>query len=192
MNTTKTMSKAQANGAFWRAVKCGSSYGVVNAVLNGANPNARNNKGRPALFEALENTALRHDARAELVKTLLVAGADANTNWHTHTILQRAACAGGGKPEIVKDLIALGADVNAKNCAGQSALWLAQAAEVVDLLLEAGAEDAGCDNQGRAGASQEMVAYRAQRRAELEARALAASIGAATPAPAARRRAMAL
>jgi ankyrin repeat protein len=101
------------------AVSQGRERMTQDLLAQGADPNARNRAGRPALV-----LAAFHDNQRTL-RALLAAGADANaTDAVGNTALMEAAAFGHLK--IVTDLLLSGADAKLKNQAGSTALQRAQ------------------------------------------------------------------
>lgn len=104
---------------------------------------ARNERGTPPL------TLATYLGNLEVGKWLIEAGADLEAKDAAGTALMGVSFK--GNTEIVKYLIDAGADVNATNEQGTSALIFAamfNQGEVIDLLLENGADNQLKDGQG--------------------------------------------
>ncbi len=100
-------------------------------LSEGINPvTAIDNKGQTAL----NNAAFYNNQPA--VELLLKNGVDINTR---SGMMERTPLTWTFKPEMVEYLIANGADVNLRNGNGQIPLFVANKPEVVQMLLEAGA-----------------------------------------------------
>ncbi|MBR3632726.1 MAG: ankyrin repeat domain-containing protein [Elusimicrobiaceae bacterium] len=100
-------------------------------LSEGINPiTAIDNKGQTAL----NNAAFYNNQSA--VELLLKNGVDINTR---SGMMERTPLTWTFKPEMVKYLITNGADVNLRNGNGQIPLFVADKPEVVQMLLEAGA-----------------------------------------------------
>lgn len=100
-------------------------------LSEGINPiTAIDNKGQTAL-----NNAVFYNNQSA-VELLLKNGVDINTR---SGMMERTPLTWTFKPEMVKYLITNGADVNLRNGNGQIPLFVADKPEVVQMLLEAGA-----------------------------------------------------
>ena len=123
------------------AVGQGQERAVTNLLGQGADANAKNPAGRPALVLAAYNGNVR------TLKALLAAGADVNAvDAAGNSALMEAAAF--GHLAIVSDLVLSGADVNLKNKAGVTALQRAKLGKrqpVLKLLQDAGASEEGTD-----------------------------------------------
>jgi ankyrin repeat protein/fermentation-respiration switch protein FrsA (DUF1100 family) len=124
------------NEKLLEAVKEGDTDKLKTLIERGADPNAKDILGSPALIGA---ACAGH---TEMVETLLSAGADVNAKGALVDSTALICACSEGHAETVKALLAAGADVNAKNEYGQSALYLgAQGCHIdsVKALLAAGA-----------------------------------------------------
>jgi len=122
----------------------GDLAAVSAALANGADVNAKNNKGLTALMKASAG------GHADVVKFLLDKGADVNSkNTNGYTALMAASWS--GHADVVKLLLDRGVDVKAKDIEGGTALmgasWAGHA-DVVKLLLDKGADVNAKDNKG--------------------------------------------
>lgn len=120
-----------------QAVKEGDTDRLKALIAKGADPNAKDILGSPALIGA---ACAGHTG---IVEALLSAGADVNAKGALVDSTALICASSEGHTDTVKALLAAGADVNAKNEYGQSALYLgAQGChtESVKALLAAGAD----------------------------------------------------
>lgn len=125
----------QANKTLLSAIRAGDAAGVRAALDGGADPNAKDAEGTPALM----NAALY--GSASTIKMLLDKGAEPNAR---NTMEATALIWGAADPAKVKLLVARGADVNATSKLGRTPLLAAAGASrnssSVKLLLEKGAK----------------------------------------------------
>ena len=123
------------------AVGQGRERTVQDLLGQGADANARNPAGRPALVLAAFNGNTR------TLRALLAAGADVNAvDEAGNSALMEAAAF--GHLAVVSNLVLGGADVNLKNKAGVTALgraMLGKHQSVINLLQDAGASEEGDD-----------------------------------------------
>lgn len=120
------------NSVLIRAVQLQDAAGVRAALLDGARPNANDERGEPALLLAAQRGNL------EIVQALIEAGANVNVS-HRYGKTPLYAAASKGNIEMLRALIAAGAQVNAPK---ETALVVAANTgneEAVDVLLAAGA-----------------------------------------------------
>ena len=138
---------AISDSSFLELCKTGSLQQINDAILNGANVNAKDNSdSTPLIYAATFN--LVH----EVVMTLIKAGADVNTgNYAGWTPLMMAAGNENSNPEIISLFINAGSDVNAKTMegwtidGGLTPLMMAAGnnnsnPEVISTLINAGAD----------------------------------------------------
>ena len=97
---------AQDNGALFRAVKQDNESAVRNLLASGADPNAKDEKGMPALYVALQEGALK--AARQLIASPRLQ--PETRNGADESPLMMAALK--GQLDIARQLIAKGADVN--------------------------------------------------------------------------------
>ena len=119
------------------AVKEGDAGRLKALIEKGADPNAKDILGSPALIGAA------CAGQTEIVTVLLSAGADVNGRGALVDSTALICACSEGHTETVKALVAAGADIDAQNEYGQSALYLgAQGChtESVKVLLAAGAD----------------------------------------------------
>ncbi len=122
---------------------------VVQAILaERPDANARDDKGRPAVWYALETRGelddQRNADRREVVRLLAKAGADLNgQNEKGDTALHKV-----WDQECAEALIQEGADVNARNNDGETALMPSYSLAVMKLLVTAGADVKAKDKKG--------------------------------------------
>jgi ankyrin repeat protein len=116
-----------------------NSVEIKRAISNGADVNARDEKGNTPLMYAAQ-----FNKNPEVTRMLLDAGAEVNTrNIYGWTPLMYAAQF-NKNPEVTRMLLDAGAEVNAKKKDGWTPLMYAAAdnenPEVIHILLEAGAD----------------------------------------------------
>ena len=128
--------------------------GQLNAVKfllsKGANPNQTNFSGdTPLISVFMGRVEVLNKAKLEILKTLLNAGANPNlkssSDYGWTPLMQAAELS---QVDMAGILLTAGADVNETNNIGQTALHLAGNAEVVQLLLAAGADRITRDANG--------------------------------------------
>lgn len=122
------------DSAYGRALQAGDTAAIRSSLKQGADPNAKDAKGNPALMLA----TMFGDASA--VRALLDAGANPNqTNTAGATALMWAI----PDRDKVRMLIGAGADVNARSGPGRTPLLIAAGvdggADIVKVLLDKGA-----------------------------------------------------
>lgn len=128
-----------------QALKKGDLYGIKTNALKGANVNAKNDDGVPALVLAADMRS------AGVVKFLIEQGAHVNvaTSREKETALMRSV-ANGDKTSVAV-LLYYGADPNMGDRLGETALMKAARLgenEIIDLLIEGGADLHLGDNTG--------------------------------------------
>lgn len=122
---------------------------VVQAILaERPDVNARDDKGRTAVWYALETRGELHDQRnadrGEVVRLLAEAGADLNEQDEKgDTALHKV-----WDKECAEALIQEGADVNARNNDGETPLMTSYSLAVMKLLVTAGADVKAKDKKG--------------------------------------------
>ena len=129
------------NAALQQAIRAGDVARIKTLLAEGADANAADDSGTPALMNAVLFTG------PEVLRMMLAAGANANAkNPMGSTALVWAA----GDPVKAKMLIDAGADVNAASPTGRTALHVAATssgnAATVRMLLEKGAKYDAKDN----------------------------------------------
>ncbi len=131
---SSTSATATAGAALMKAASTGDLAATKAALLGGARVNATNTwDSTPVLLAAQEG-------HADVVRTLLRAGASANGRGGAMTPL--AAAALGGHTEVVRLLLGSGAQTDTSTESGESALMLAvrmNRVAAATALLEAGA-----------------------------------------------------
>lgn len=136
---------------FLQSVKSGDYAEVKRLIEAGADINAKNNDGFPALIMAL---LMEH---TEVATLLIEAGADVNAEAKAgYTALPIVA--GDGLIEVVKLLVEKGADVNDRDNNGYTALFSAAKyghTKIAQLLIDAGAD---VNAQSKEGATVLMFA----------------------------------
>jgi ankyrin repeat protein len=148
--TSRKGEPTPANVALVNALVAGDSAKLAEALKAGADANAVDGRGTPALVIAVS------DQNAAQVQLLLDAGADPNTR-HTDPArkLRNASAiqfaASNGSVETLRLLAKAGADLNAADATGLTPLMAAAFmghADVVDALLKAGAALEARDGDG--------------------------------------------
>ena len=134
---------ADVNVELLSAVSAGRTGQVADLLAQGADANAKNPAGRPALVLA------GFSGNRRTARLLVNAGADVNAvDSAGNTALIAASAFGHGK--VVSLLVSAGADPNLKNAAGQSALMRATLSghtSVVEQLKAAGAVEEAADGE---------------------------------------------
>ena len=101
--------------------------------------------------------ALENNAKSEVIRALINAGADVDISDNAGNTVLMYACMGqtSTEPEIVRMILEDGVNVNAQNEAGQSAImfiagniWNDNAHEIARILVEYGAYIDETDNEG--------------------------------------------
>ena len=121
----------------------GTVQEVRKALKEGANANAKNNIDETALKLAAMNNS------ADVVNALLSAGAEINVKDSKNKTELMYAADYNQDVEVIKALLKAGADVNAKDTYNRTALMFAaksNTAEVINTLIEAGADDVADSN----------------------------------------------
>ena len=125
------------------AIQNGQSETVDFLLKSGASPNEPDSMGDTPLLWVIggsKNTVSR-ERRLQILKMLLALGADPNlkssSEYRYAPLLEAASL---GQSEMTSILLAAGADVTATNTIGQTALHLADNAEVAKILLAAGGD----------------------------------------------------
>jgi ankyrin repeat protein len=139
---------ADQNEALIEAIRKSDLKHVQKILNKGADVNAKDEHGSPALVLAAESD---RRGRMELVKLLLEKGADVNAKTKSgRTTLMEAARR--GPAELVNLLLDRGADVNVKDESGETALKRAAGrvhdTAIAELLLNKGADVNSADKDG--------------------------------------------
>ena len=152
------------------AAKKGKLEQVKKLLEQGANPNARNNKGNTPLMENIENKKTNMDViqalldaganpnihpagyvplytKVEIAQKLLKAGADINTRNRSYSTALFPSASWKSHKELTQLLLKAGADVNVRNMYGQTPLFGANA-ETAQVLIDAGADVNARDYEG--------------------------------------------
>jgi ankyrin repeat protein len=121
--------------ALFAAVLQADVGGVRQALSSGANPNARDNRGVPALIYACNK------GEAEIVRLLIQAGAHVNAS-PQHDTTPLIAAITGGSVDVVRQLLAAGARVDQADHIHRTPLQVASSwkrTEITRLLLTSSA-----------------------------------------------------
>jgi ankyrin repeat protein len=130
--------KQKANWALFVAVMGCNVRNIEQAIKNGADINARDDREMTALDMAAER------GRIEIVKKVLDSGANVNARTKTQTTALHYAAFEGHR-EVVKELLARGADVNARDDRENTALHVAASTGQVEVVKELLIRDAEVD-----------------------------------------------
>lgn len=121
------------------AIESSEISNVERVLAAGANVNIKNERGNPALIVAIAWSY----GDTEIIKLLLVRGADVNATENSIGATALAFASSDGHTEIIRLLLENGADINAKDINGYTPLIEAtfnNEVEVGRLLLERGAD----------------------------------------------------
>ena len=119
------------NDALIQAAETGNLADVSRLLSKGADANARDKNGYPALYFAA------YKGHKDVVVQLIDKGADVNARGNTgYTPLHGAAM--GGHKEIAELLLEKGADVNARSVHGMTPLRETRNDDVAELLRQHG------------------------------------------------------
>ncbi len=132
--------------ALHTAARSGRVEAIAELIELGAAIDPRDARGRTPLAESLAER--KHEAAKELILCGVDLGVKIGPRNETPLIL----AASGRSPELVRLLLKRGVAVDERDDAGGSALMHAARAgclEVVEILLDAGAESGATDTQGR-------------------------------------------
>lgn len=124
--------------ALMNAAGAGDLAEVRRLLAAGADANARDERGWPALAYAVYNAELKR-GHADVAQTLIDAGADVEAAIG-YGVRPLMLAAGYGEAEVVATLLNAGADVLAKNEGGYTALAMAKQrfhVDVINMLHEA-------------------------------------------------------
>ncbi|MBQ6656215.1 MAG: SUMF1/EgtB/PvdO family nonheme iron enzyme [Ottowia sp.] len=147
---------AMPDGEFAKLCFPGTAAQVKQALKDGANPNARDERDPVSADPALHSAARSDTEAADKVRALLAAGADVNARERRYG---KTALMGVSSPEVAAVLLAAGADVNAIDEGfGETALFAAARnghTQMIEVLLRAGA---AVNAQGKNSQTPLMVA----------------------------------
>ncbi len=142
--STKTQNSAISDMEFMKLCRIGNADDVKNAIMSGANVNAKDSDNMTILMFAVA------EGRIDMAKLLLQNGADVNAaNDDGMTALMGTATL--GYTEMAELLLRNGAHANAKDEDGMTALMFAASEghkDTAELLLQNGADVNAKDNDG--------------------------------------------
>lgn len=142
---------AMPDGEFAKLCFPGTAAQVKQALKDGANPNARDERDPVSADPALHSVARSDTEAADKVRALLAAGADVNARERRYG---KTALMGVSSPEVAAVLLAAGAAVDGLDRTGQTALFYAAMngnVPMIEALLRAGANvNARSDSGGTA------------------------------------------
>lgn len=140
------------------AAKAGDLAAVQASIAAGADVNAVDERGWPALAHAVYNAEQKR-GHADVVQALIAAGAnmEASIGYGVRPLM---LAAGYGEAEVVATLLNAGADVLARNEGGYTALMMAKQkhyVDVINMLHEAehyaGVGEGSCESRAAPGTS---------------------------------------
>jgi len=126
----------QANKALFKAAEAGNTEGIKQAVADGADLSAHNNKGRTALMIAAR------EADLATVEALIKAGADVNTTSTVSDDTAVMAAARRGDADIMRAMFEAGARADGRDQNGRTPLMVAAKGghhEIMKILVDHGA-----------------------------------------------------
>jgi ankyrin repeat protein len=146
--TRSSEAAAKKDGEFIELCKTGSLQQINDAILNGANVNARNEENETPLMRTVAN-----NSGLEVTTALINAGADVNLKDDNGATALLSAAAHSTDPEVIKTLINAGASVNSSDYSGYAPLMLAVLnnpnPDVAAVLLEHGANPKAKNRHGK-------------------------------------------
>lgn len=142
----------------FEVAKSGDVAALRQLLANGADVNARDERGWPALAYAVYNIELKR-GNVKAVQALIAAGADIEAAI-AYGVRPLMLAAGYGVAEVVATLLNAGADALARNEGGYTALMMAKQkhyVDVINMLHEAeqyaGVGEGSCDSKHAPGSN---------------------------------------
>ena len=134
---TRVSAEQDALPPLFKAIRDGSADGVRAAIAQGADPNARDDKGSaPLIFAFLKGGGWL--GSRDVIEALLEAGADVDARLKDGSTVLHMAASRSGK-EVVELLLDRGAQVNATTKDGKTPLMSANRLHIAELLIARGA-----------------------------------------------------